>query len=95
MIDLLRLVNAAPALLCLIGIVPLAGWWRAQTRPARFLLLALAWLIGATGFAAVESMLHSAPGGWRTPLSTVALIWAATGIVLLHRARRTHRKDPS
>jgi hypothetical protein len=92
MIDALRVANVVLSLLvAAVGTPQWSRWWR--TYPPEVLQgrLALAALVLAIGYGSAEALYLHAPGGPRTVVTTVGLLWAFYTVAWLPAARITER----
>lgn len=84
-------MNAALALLVLLGMTARWRYWRQQEPTVRLLLGALGVLVAAGGYSSLEAALsNGVPGGPRVAVVTIALAWTAVALVLA-RPRKDQR----
>jgi hypothetical protein len=82
-----RWVNIVLASAALIVLFTAVSGWRYRSAGNRFLWMAIALFLANTVFGTAEQMLNGQPGGWRTAVTTVTVVWLIASLVTKRRGR--------
>jgi hypothetical protein len=89
-----RIVNAALATADLMILFAAVRGWKTRSAGNRFLWSGVALMLTATVYGSVEQLLQGSSAGWRTAVTSIALIYILCGLVSKLRGRWTEDVHP-